>query len=165
MIFCITLIVIWCFCYKIYKDDAGLFIFSMFLWTALTAFVCVFSLPIAVVIFGRETSRINNEKLIFSLKSENLPQGNFVLGSGQINAQTQYYYFCKDGRGAYYQENLAAQDCFIFENDEVAPKIKWQTVTYSLPKWVSFFDISRQVNTKYDLIVPSNTVIQKFEVK
>jgi len=60
---------------------------------------------------------------------------------------------------------VAVNKAELYLNDEQSPRLTWQEIKYVLPWWFSFWEISTTAKTKYDIIVPSSTIIQKFEVK
>lgn len=113
-----------------------------------------------------EHSRNNKECNIYSIHNDNTIQGSFCLGSVTISGVENYYTFSKDNRGGLQRVTLNVNNCFLFQDDNKRPHISWQTITYRPSKWVYVGPTNEwNSDTKYDIHIPENSVIQKFEVK
>lgn len=117
-------------------------------------------------VFKKETSRIDNFAQIYSLSNGMTTQGSFVLGSGQVNSVEKYFTFIKDSDGGFRRFSVNANSGRLFLRDDMAPQLHWQTVQYGAPKWLSISGLwTSEEFTSADIICPSSTLIQKFEVK
>lgn len=155
------------FC-KVFLEEECIFVaffasMACLLCSGLIGFVLF--LFIFVNIAPKEEFRTNGSCPIYSLNSQDVVKGSFCLGSGSINSQEYYRTFLKTSRGGYERFEVSANSAEIFLSDAEPPKVSWQDVTYVYPKWFTFWKIHSQKRTKYDLTVPSNTIIQKFELK
>ena len=132
----------------------------------LTAFVSGMLCGIATIPFGVvEVSRVNHVSPVFSLRNVSSIEGNFYLGSGYIRGTENYYMFTKDERGGFVRTQIPSYNCIIFQDNDTNPHLSWQTVTYRVPKYCFVWPEFRESkDTKYDIHVPKNTIIQEFKV-
>lgn len=113
----------------------------------------------------KETHRDSQEMEIFSIRNVDSVSGSFFfLGSGYIGGSEFYYTFIKDSRGGYNRWSVNSNYATLFMSD-VKPKVYWQVVHYSWPKWFCPWSPDITKNTSYDIIVPVGTIIEKYDIK
>lgn len=113
----------------------------------------------------QEISRVDQSCPIYSLNNSDKTSGEFALGSGSIG-QTEYYRtFYKTERNSYVGWEVPVDNAELILDDNQPPQVKWQKVTSKFPWWFCFWKITRETDTKYDIVCPQNTILQKFEVK
>lgn len=113
---------------------------------------------------AHEIQRQNHSRDIYSLKQNQEISGSFFLGSGGFGSSEQYYMFAKDERGGLERLAVNSWNCYIFQDQDERPQLKWQDITYEYPRWLTLFSVSYESRTSYDIHVPANTVIQQFKV-
>ncbi len=114
--------------------------------------------------FKQESCRINYSESIISLGNSSQISGSFFIGSGSIRQQEYYFTFIKDSDGAFLRKQIPVLDSRIFMTNDQKPHIFWQKIKYKTPFWFSIIDCVPSKDTKIDIFVPENTIVQKFEV-
>lgn len=100
---------------------------------------------------------------IHSLKNSNDVSGSFVLGSGNIEQVEYYYYYFKDVNGYFKRGKKEVNKTVIEEEENATPHIERKHVkNMSRTGFIeSYVDNSLE---EYKIVVPTGTVINKFEV-
>lgn len=116
--------------------------------------------------FGVETHRDECRANIYSLKNTQGFEGRFCLGSGYIGSLEYYYMFQKVENGGLARVHLRPDDCIIFQNEENNPNVYWQRIHYRFPKWALLWPAVPldSKDTKYNINIPSNSVVQQFKI-
>lgn len=131
----------------------------------ISLFVIILLTMIGNTVFLKEQFRTNCSTEIISLSNSQSISGSFFLGSGVIDSTEYYFTFKKDSDGAFNRWKIPAYSARLFLTNSQSPKIIWQRIYYGAPKWLTFLSRSEDRDTIYDIYVPENTIIQKFEVK
>lgn len=114
--------------------------------------------------FMVEHSRADKTYQIYSLRNDSSINGSFFLGSGQINRREYYYMFAKNSRGGYIRNILPINECALFQ-DSNAPYVHYQEIKYRQNRWISFVPFYSKEGSIYNIHVPENTIVEKFEAK
>lgn len=149
------------FVWESFQDPVETFMLGSLFSIILHLFLC---LILNIFDIGFTESRNNHSTPIYSLNNSQSIQGSFFLGTGHIQQTENYFMFTKDERGGYSRVTIPVQNASLFLGTQT-PELKWQEINYVVSGWVSFIPFSRTERTKYDIFVPENTIIQKFEVK
>jgi len=113
-----------------------------------------------------EYKRVDQRISVYSLRNESGVNGSFFLGSGNISRTEYYYTFIRDARGGYERFKIQSSICYLFQDENESPYISWQDVYYRPPKWLLIWpSFSNMRQTKYDIHIPENTIIQKYEIR
>jgi hypothetical protein len=166
-IFIVTLLLIWflvnLWCKKWNRQDK---VFFSFLYSAVAALACCSAVAILRDIRCIETARVNCEQRIYSLRNLDTVSGAFFLGSGGIGYTEYYAMFIADNRGGLYRVTVNANEANIFQTDSGQhPRLFWQQVYYKPNPWLIIWPkIQWMQNTRYDIIVPTNTVIEQYRL-
>lgn len=148
------------------KECVSVSLFAFFVSVMFSCLIgLILFLSISSGISPTEISRKDGSCPIYSLNSQDVVRGNFCLGTGYINTQEYYRTFLKTSRGSYERFEVSVNNAEIFLSDSEPPKLSWQDIVYAYPRWFIFWSITQETRSKYDLTVPSNTIIQKFELK
>lgn len=99
---------------------------------------------------------------IISIRNNDVTSGNFMLGCGRINQSEYYFYFYKTLNGGYARGKKDVNRTEIVENDGHVPQIKILTTTYESK--TGWFKFREQQEEKYIIIVPKNTIVNKFQL-
>ena len=111
-----------------------------------------------------EVNRKDAQYSIYSLRNTDNISGSFFLGSGRIDSNEYYYMFAKNERGGYIRSKLPVNSCSLYQDSDT-PYVRYQLITFRQNKWVSFIPFEWVENSSYDIHVPANTIIEKYEVK
>lgn len=103
---------------------------------------------------------------IYSISNVNGTEGVFCLGSGYISSQEYYYMFEKYNDDGLHRITLRSTDSVVYQTENNSPYIHWQKIYYRLPYWAYFGPktVVETANTMYDIHIPTNSVILKFNV-
>ena len=104
---------------------------------------------------------------IYSLVSKQDISGSFALGSGYVGSQENYYTFTKNEKGGFEREVFPSHHTTLYMEDSSNPRVEWVVSTYTPSKWIVFpwpVDFSWTEDSRYNMYVPQNTVVQKFEI-
>ena len=114
-----------------------------------------------------------NEQIVLieliSLKNDNQTSASFFLGCGSINEMEYYVYFQQFEDGGVKRGMIRVKDAVIYERDE-QPHLEWTEVDKKC-HWLGrlgfdWADIKKgQRKGDYRIIVPKNTIIERFEIK
>lgn len=157
MLFLLILLLIPFSVYKLHKTDEGMWLFSIPL-----TFIGLITVTGIAEHNKFETHRDNYEVPIFSLKVNTELHGNFFLGTGSINSNTQYYYYVKDDRGGYIINNSSIYNTVLFETNKEEPNVSWQKIYYDVSRWLVPWNPTSSEDTKYDLTVPVGTIVKEY---
>lgn len=111
-----------------------------------------------------ELPRQDFNQEIVSIRNSNTANGSFFLGSGNIFNTEYYFMFIKDGDGAFVRKQVPTNDSRLFLTNNQKPHIFWQKINYRPKWWWAVVGFMESEYTKFDIIVPENTIVQKFEV-
>ena len=99
---------------------------------------------------------------IISIRNDDVTSGNFMLGCGSIK-QTEYYlYFYKTLNGGYARGKKNVNHTVIVEDACHRPHIEMLTKSYESKS--GWFKFKQQQAEKYIIIVPKNTILNKFQL-
>ncbi len=135
---------------------------KVFLSFILTMVISGIALTIGLT-YQPEIKRENVYLEIYSLKNSTSVEGSFTLGSGYIQETENYFVFYKDADGAFRRWSAPVRDCRLFLKNET-PFIHYQKVTCKSPFWLTYISPSEETTTLFNMVVPENTLVQKFEV-
>lgn len=112
-----------------------------------------------------EISRQDIKIPILSLNNKSTIDGSFLLGTGQIQSTEYYFMFSKRQDERIERLQLPVNNSFVLQKENVSPYVCYQVVTYRYSKWVHLWPkLTWTQRTTYDIIVPPNTVIEKYNV-
>ncbi len=137
-----------------------LFFGPLIISTILNAFICAMSTDISTI----EQYRTNIKIPIYSIRNINSVGGQFFLGSGTIKSTEFYYMFAKNPDGGLYRYTVSTNKAIIYQDEDSKPYIHYQDITTRPSKWICFIPFSGHKVTVKALHVPSNTVVEKFQV-
>lgn len=113
---------------------------------------------------GVEVKRDWQTQPIYSLRNTDGIEGRFTLGSGYVQTHEYYYMFGKQPDGGMYRMKLYANDCVLYQRNDT-PHLDWQLITYRYPKWAHLWpNYIWTRDSKYNVIVPMNTIVEKFNI-
>lgn len=145
-------------------DKFGISLISFLMLGAIT-FSVIFG---SLMIWPIETSRDNVSSDIYSMKNISGIEGQFCLGSGNIRSEEYYYMFQKYNDGGLHRIELRSSDCIIYQDDNTNPHVSWQIIHYRPSYWAYYgqliLNITIKNNTMYDIHIPTNSVVMKFNV-
>lgn len=99
---------------------------------------------------------------IVSIRNNDVISGNFMLGCGRINQSEYYFYFYKTLNGGYARGKKDVNRTEIVENNGHVPQIRMLTTSYESKS--GWFKFREQQEEKYIIIVPKNTIVNKFQL-
>ena len=111
-----------------------------------------------------EFSRQDFSQEIVSIRNFSAASGSFFLGSGNISNTEYYFMFIKDGDGAFVRKQVPTKNSRLFLTNDQKPHIFWQKISYCPKWWWAVVGLIEPEYTMYDIFVPENTIVQKFEV-
>ena len=97
---------------------------------------------------------------IYSLKNQNDTEGDFLLGSGNIEQKEYYYYFYK-GVNGYNRGKINVNSVSIQETNSRRAELVEIYRTYSQDGFIRW---QPQSTNRYIMYVPKNTIIKQFKV-
>lgn len=117
-----------------------------------------------IIGFGikHETIEVENVVYLETINDNNNINGNFFLGSGNINGVWKYTYYYRDG-DAYYLEQINANGVPIKYTDDL-PRIEWiETVRTdaSINKW-SIRPVRKPHN--FTIYIPKGSILQNYSL-
>lgn len=132
----------------------------MFDWDSFSSFVkCAhfIILAIAVIAFvgniigygNFEKEEIVYEEIVSIEQNDGL-SGAFVLGTGSVDEETEYYIYAKTDRGLVLYKLAAGESTYIVESDEVVPH-----VSLVKEKWAGPY---------YIIYVPTGTITKEYKI-
>ena len=99
---------------------------------------------------------------ITSLRSDNVLNGDFMLGCGNIGETEFYFYFYETLNGGYARDRIDVNQTTIIENDLEIPHIEVLTTHYeSIYGFIKYEDY---INGDYKIIVPKGTIVNKYNL-
>jgi hypothetical protein len=149
--------------YAVKTEGWDCFIGALFMGTLFSTFIWGPALIISAE-YPVEVSREDRQYQIYSIRNNDNISGSFFLGSGRINEVEHYYMFAKNERGGFIRSKIQVNNAALYE-DSNSPYVFYQKVTYRFNKWVCLIPFTWEENTSYDIHVPANTIIEKYEVK
>jgi hypothetical protein len=146
------------------KDNEGKIIDSIICLVFPLVLTFIVGMFLSLAFTPVEVGRINHQIDIISLRNESNINGNFVLGSGYVNNIQRFYTYYKDPeRGGYRQTWFQADNCDIFQDGN--KYITWQNIVYRQSKYILIWPkITWKEDTRYDIHVPTNTIISTFNL-
>lgn len=114
--------------------------------------------------FRDEILRQDFSQEIVSIRNSSATSGSFLLGSGNISNTEYYFMFTKDEDGAFVRKQVPTKNSRLFLTNDQKPHIFWQKISYRPKLWWAVVGLIEPEYTKFDIIVPENTIVQKFEV-
>jgi hypothetical protein len=136
-------------------------------YAVLGAMFAVIILTVAILFwsaFKREVSRTDHRTPIVSLRNERAISGSFLLGSGYIEG-TEYYMTYAHERGGLRRIQLPARSTYVYQDENEAPYMAWQTIHYKAGLWLTIWPrITDSQETMRDLHVPTNTIVTEFKL-
>jgi len=174
MITLLVLIIFVYLCYNIWakkRFDAS-FEFNMFL-TLAAALITFMSTGLVFCFISEkfyvETGREECYVKIYSLKNVDGIEGRFCLGSGYINSREYYYMYEQYNDGGLHRFETMAGNTIIYQNENNTPYLHWQKIHSRLPYWAHIyprlFGYLPTKDTMYDVHIPTNSLILKYEVR
>jgi hypothetical protein len=133
-------------------------------------FLCGFlgSLILTMVIFptirwvdSDTTEYYSRRANITSIKNSNEVGGSFTLGCGTIE-QTEYYYYYYKSVDGYVRGKKPVNETFIVEDGSDKPHVEVKMTHFESKS--GLFTYHDEENSKYKIVVPKGTVVNKFEV-
>lgn len=143
---------------EVFASVFGAFMAIIVLGTAI-------SLPLHAVRADTELELVN-EQYIYSLEGGSSIDGNFVLGTGQVNSELVYiYYECQvvDNKCFFTVKHISTKNTKIVEDDFVAPNIKIYQEKVINPNWWTMWGtivVKRQSSAI--ITVPKGTIRQVY---
>lgn len=132
-------------------------LFGLFSSTILT--VGIF--PVVRWIDSDTTEYYSRRANITSIKNSNEVGGNFTLGCGNIE-QTEYYYYYYKSVDGYVRGKKPVNETFIVEDSSDRPHVEVNVTHFESKS--GLFTYHDEENSKYKIVVPKGTVVNKFEV-
>jgi hypothetical protein len=111
------------------------------------------------------SQRYTENTSIYSLRTTELTNGEFVLCSGSINSETYYIYYSQDNEGAYSINRLKASECKIFmdrDKGAVLTKVWGKINDENLSKHWGWSEVIFKI---YEFHLPYGSLIQEYSVK
>lgn len=150
--------------YEKYVDAFIKGIFTLMIGTLLLMGIlclCVAPLP---------NTSYQDHKNIVSLTSNVVTEGHFFLGCGSIDGEEYYFFYVERSDGGYVRDKIEVEDVVLYETNEISPRLEWTVIVPKETDRTKFFigeNLHRICQDKkdYKLIVPKNTIIQKFELR
>ncbi len=99
---------------------------------------------------------------IISIRNNDVTSGNFMLGCGSIKQTEYYFYFYKTLNGGYARGKKNVNKTVIVEDNTKHPQIRILTTSYESKS--GWFKFKQQQEEKYIIIVPKNTILNKFQL-
>jgi hypothetical protein len=99
---------------------------------------------------------------IVSIRNNDVTSGNFMLGCGSIKQTEYYFYFYKTLNGGYARGRKNVNKTVIVEDNTKHPHIEILKTTYESKS--GWFKFRGQEEEDYKIIVPKNTILNKFEL-
>jgi hypothetical protein len=146
---------------RVYLEDVGV---GLFWISAVGVIILALNFPVSDS-WRVETHRTDCVSHIRTLTLHSSDNGSFFLGTGTIKGKEYYYSYAKTERGTYVRVQLPTKSVELVLDDIRSPQMQWQEIQYRQSYWWSFIPVSSTSRTKYDIIVPTSTIIQKFEVQ
>lgn len=98
---------------------------------------------------------------ITSIKNSDEVGGHFMLGCGTIE-QTEYYYYYYKSVDGYARGKKPVNETFIVEDSSDKPHVEVKMTHFESKS--GLFTYHDEENSKYKIVVPKGTVVNKFEV-
>jgi hypothetical protein len=128
----------------------------------------VCSLLLTIIIFptvrwidSDTTTYYSRRANITSIKNSDEVGGHFMLGCGNVEQTEYYYYYYKSVEG-YVRGKKPVEETFIVEDGSDKPHIEVNVSHYESKS--GLFTYLDEENSKYKIIVPKGTVVNRFEV-
>lgn len=99
---------------------------------------------------------------IVSIRNNDVTSGNFMLGCGSIKQTEYYFYFYETLNGGYARGKKNVNYTVIVEDACHRPHIEILTRIYESKS--GWFKFSNQQEEDYKIIVPKNTILNKFQL-
>ena len=99
---------------------------------------------------------------IVSIRNNDVTSGNFMLGCGSIKQTEYYFYFYRTLNGGYARGKKNVNYTVIVEDACQRPHIEILTRTYESKS--GWFKFRNQQEEDYKIIVPKNTILNKFQL-
>jgi hypothetical protein len=133
---------------------------------AFMAFFTSLLLSIGIFTFVRwidsdTTEYYSRRANITSIKNSDEVGGHFMLGCGNIE-QTEYYYYYYKSVDGYVRGKKPVNETFIVEDGSDRPHVEVKMTHFESKS--GLFNYHDEENSKYKIIVPKGTVVNKFEV-
>lgn len=132
-------------------------LFGLFSSTILT--VAIF--PVVRWVDSDITEYYSRRANITSIKNSSEVGGNFTLGCGNIE-QTEYYYYYYKSVDGYVRGKKPVNETFIVEDSSDKPHVEVEMTHFESKS--GLFTYHDEENSKYKIVVPKGTVVNKFEV-
>ena len=165
MLHIILVLAILGYCYYLYRSryKNGDYIFTGIM---ISLFLSIIILVIAnsTSVF-KESCREGHSIEIVSLSNSQSVSGSFFLGSGIINSTEYYFSFVRNSDGSFSRWKTPTYNAKLYLTNNKKPQIIWDRICYRAPSWLTYITCNQYQNSSYDIYVPENTIIQKFEVK
>lgn len=113
----------------------------------------------------RYSQRVAENTPIYSLRTKELVSGSFALGCGNIENETYYIYYTRDGDGAYSINKLEASKCKIFmdrDGSGVLTKV-WGKIDDE--NMVKHWGMQEYIFSHYEFHLPYNSLVQEHNVR
>jgi len=129
------------------------FILSFFIFMIISIIFCNF--------YEKEiVYDIENPIYLQAISNNNETDGEFFLGSGQIESNSYYYYYYKVDENSYIQKKIKTDNVIIYEEENCTqPRILTGTKQFK-DKSSLIMCLSDEY---YKIIVPKNSVIKKID--
>ena len=99
---------------------------------------------------------------IISIRNNDVTSGNFMLGCGSIKQTEYYFYFYKTLNGGYARGKKNVNHTVIVEDACKLPHIEMLTTSYESKS--GWFKFRNQQEENYIIVVPKNTILNKFQL-
>ncbi|MFA5323207.1 MAG: hypothetical protein WC373_11095 [Smithella sp.] len=111
------------------------------------------------------SQRYTEDTPIYSLRTNELVDGSFVLGSGSINSETYYIYYTQEADGAYSINQLKASECKIYLDRDTCGVLTKVWKKCDDENLVTHWGWSETIFNRYEFHLPYGSLIQDYSVK
>ena len=157
------LIIVGSILYAIFSDLGNFFdvFIGLFVSVAITLFILMGSLIIGQAFKADEIYNTEKESII-ALKDNNLPTGDFFVGSGYIDSDLYYYYFTENEDGGKEFHSVKAKEVTLYDDvKKETAYIETKEMRNSNPIINFFFITDKQ---KQEIHIPEGSVDYSFSV-
>jgi hypothetical protein len=102
---------------------------------------------------------------IYTLRTMDTIEGNFVLGSGSIDGETYYVYYTQDSDGGYSINKVDANKCKIFMDNENGGILREQWAKWNQTETDRRWWRNKEQFIRYELHVPKGALVQQYNIR
>lgn len=153
-------------CYIEFWRYVGFYFTDIVTTTLLTAFIVLLSMLLGLLValsLPMKTETIMNEYKIVALQDNNSTSGNFYLGSGQINSEMKYVFYCEEEDG-FKMKQANFEHTVIKYSDTIKCEVYREIEVKSFINYFALDCSVEEENLKHIIYIPKGSIKSNYSL-